>query len=89
MQYAEANQLHYSMNSMTRNDALETTSPPQSNLGRERRRPHSLQWDAQNDWIQMPFGVVSGVGPGMGVLDGGRDHPREWALLGWIWGVPL
>jgi len=23
------------------------------------------------DWIQMPFGVVNGVGRGMGVLDGG------------------
>jgi len=22
------------------------------------------------DWIQMPFGMVSGVGRGMGVLDG-------------------
>jgi len=26
------------------------------------------------DWICMPFGVVNGVGPGMGVLDGSGDH---------------
>jgi len=25
-------------------------------------------------WIRMPFGVVSGVGRGMGVLDGGGDR---------------
>jgi len=25
------------------------------------------------DWIWMPFGVVSGVGRGMGVLDGGIE----------------
>jgi len=28
------------------------------------------------DWIRMPFGVVSGVGLGMGVLDFGGDHQR-------------
>ena len=33
------------------------------------------------DWIQMPFGEVSGVGEGMGVLDGGGDHFREWTVL--------
>jgi len=32
------------------------------------------------EWIQIPFGVVSGVGRGMGVLDGGRDRRREGAL---------
>jgi len=26
------------------------------------------------EWIRMPFGVVSGVGQGMGVLDGGGDR---------------
>jgi len=26
------------------------------------------------DWIQMPFGMVSGVSQGMGVLDGGGDR---------------
>ena len=30
----------------------------------------------------MPFGMVSGIGQGMGVLDGGGDHQREWAVLG-------
>jgi len=27
--------------------------------------------------IELPFGVVSGVGPGIGLLDGGPDLPRE------------
>jgi len=31
------------------------------------------------DWIQMPFGVVSGVGLGRGVLDFGGDRRREGA----------
>jgi len=31
----------------------------------------------------MPFGVVSGIGRGMGVLGGGGDHRREWAVL-WV-----
>ena len=26
------------------------------------------------DWIWMPFGVVSGVGQGIGVLHGGDGH---------------
>jgi len=33
----------------------------------------------------MPFGVVSGVGRGMGVLDGGGgggDRRRKWAVFG-------
>ena len=29
------------------------------------------------DWNWMPFGVVSGVSQGMGVLDVGGDHQRE------------
>ena len=29
----------------------------------------------------MPFGVVSGVGLGMGLLDGGGDRRREEAAL--------
>ena len=33
----------------------------------------------------MPFGVVRGVGRGMGVLDGGGDRRREWA----DWGMNL
>ena len=34
------------------------------------------------DWIRMPFGVVSGVGLGMGVLDFGGDRRREGAVWG-------
>jgi len=30
----------------------------------------------------MPFGVVSGIGLGMGVLDGGGDRRSEGAVLG-------
>jgi len=30
----------------------------------------------------MPFGMVSGVGREMGVLDGGGDRRREGAVLG-------
>ena len=34
------------------------------------------------DWIWMPFGVVSGVGLGMGVLDFGGDRRRGSGSLG-------
>jgi len=34
------------------------------------------------DWIRMPFGVVSGVGLGMGVLDFSGDHRRGRGCLG-------
>jgi len=34
------------------------------------------------EWIRIPFGVVSGVDRGMGVLDGGGDRRRE----GQFWG---
>jgi len=35
------------------------------------------------DWIWMPFGVVSGVGQGMDVLDrGGYRREGEWVVLG-------
>jgi len=34
------------------------------------------------DWIGMPFGVVSGVGLGMGVLDFGGDRRMEGAVWG-------
>ena len=34
------------------------------------------------DWIGMPFGVVSGVGLGMGVLDFGGDRRRGRGSLG-------
>ena len=34
------------------------------------------------DWIRMPFGVVSGVGRRMGVLDGSGYRRRGRAVLG-------
>ena len=34
------------------------------------------------DWIRMPFGMVSGVGRGMGVLVGGGDRRRERGSFG-------
>jgi len=37
----------------------------------------------------MPFGVVSAVGRGMGVLDGGGDRRREAAVLGINVGHPI
>jgi len=37
----------------------------------------------------MPFGVLSGVGRGMGVLDGGDDRRREGAVLGVNLGHPI
>ena len=33
------------------------------------------------NWVWMPFGVVNGIGRGMGVLDGGGDHGRGRAVL--------
>jgi len=36
-----------------------------------------------------PFLVVSGVGRGMGVLDGGGYHRREVAVLGMNFGRPI
>jgi len=36
------------------------------------------------DWIGMPFGVVSGVGVGRGVLDCGGDRRRRRAVWGRI-----
>jgi len=37
----------------------------------------------------MPFGLVSGVGQGMGVLDGGGDRRRGRAVLGVNSGRPV
>ena len=37
------------------------------------------------DWIPIPFGVVSGVGRGMSVLDGGGDRRREGAVFVGDW----
>jgi len=41
------------------------------------------------EWIRMPFGVVSRVGRGMGVLDGGGDHRRGRAALVLNLGCPI
>ena len=39
--------------------------------------------------IRMPFGIVSGVGRGMGVLDGDGDHRRERHFWGVNFGHPV
>ena len=39
------------------------------------------------EWIQMPFGVVSGVGRGMGVLDEGGDRRRGKGSFGGEFGA--
>ena len=41
------------------------------------------------DWIRMPFGVVSGVGRGMGVLDVGGDRGRRRGSFGVNVGYPI
>ena len=38
--------------------------------------------DKTSDGIWMPFGVVSGVGREIGVLDGGEDHRRGRVSFG-------
>ena len=38
--------------------------------------------DKTADWIRIPFGVVSGVGLGMGVLGFGGDRRRGRAVGG-------
>ena len=40
------------------------------------------------DWIRMPFVVVSGVGRGIGALDGGDDRRRGRDSLGVNLGRP-
>jgi len=39
------------------------------------------------EWKQMPFGMVSGVGRGMGVLDGGCDRRRGRVSFGGKFGA--
>ena len=54
------------------------------------RHPHlsaHVHCGKMADWIWMPFGVVSGVGLGMGVLDFSGDRRRE--TKGEVWGVNL
>jgi len=41
------------------------------------------------DWIQMPFGVLSWVIRGMGVLDGGIDRQRGMGRFGDKLGLPI
>jgi len=41
------------------------------------------------EWIRVPFGVVSGVGRGISVLDGGADRRRKGEFWGRICCVPL
>ena len=42
-----------------------------------------------DDWIWMPFGMVSGVGRGMGVLDAGGNRQRGRGVLGVNLGRPI
>jgi len=39
------------------------------------------------DWIRMPSGVVSGVGPGIHVLDGNPRASREGDVSGMVFGI--
>ena len=41
------------------------------------------------DWIRMPFGVVSGAGRGMGVLDGDGYRRRERGSFGGEFGASI
>jgi len=41
------------------------------------------------DWIRMPFGMVSGVGEKIGVLDGGGDRRRRRGSCGVNLGRPI
>ena len=52
----------------------------------------SVRWvncEQTADWIWMPFGVVSVVGRGMGVLDGVEIVEEEGAVLGLNVGHPI
>jgi len=48
-----------------------------------------VNYGKTTDRIWIPFAVVSGVGQGMGALDGGRDHRREGEVLGVNVGHPI
>jgi len=41
------------------------------------------------DWIRMPLGMVSGIGRGTGVLDGGCDCRRGRGSFGGELGPPI
>jgi len=48
----------------------------------------SVLW--QNGWVDPDaVGMMSGVGRGMGVLDGVVIIEGEGQFCGWIWSVPL
>jgi len=38
--------------------------------------------DKTANWIRTPFGMVSEIGQGIGVLNGGGDRQREGTVLG-------
>jgi len=46
-----------------------------------------LYWGKTVEWIQMPLGMVSGVGRGMGVLDEGGDCRRGRGSFGGEFGA--
>jgi len=54
-----------------------------------RRGVWKVHCDKTADWSWMLFGVVSGVGLGMGVLDGGGDCQRGRGSLGVNFGCPI
>ena len=47
---------------------------------------HNVYCGKMADWIQMPFWMVSGVGRGMGVLDGSGYCRRERKGKEQFWG---
>jgi len=53
------------------------------------RSVHRVYCGKTADWISMPFGVVSGVGRRMGVLDVGGDCQRERGGFGVNVGHPI
>ena len=58
---------------------VQTCSQSHLSVGRSDR---SVYCDKTADWIWMPFRVMSGLGRGMGVLDGDGDRRWEGAVLG-------
>jgi len=48
---------------------------------------HKVYCGKTAEWIRMPFRVVSGVGRGMGVLDGGGDRRKGKGSFGGEFGA--
>jgi len=48
-----------------------------------------VSYGKTGEWIRMPFGVVSGVKLGMGLLDFGGDRRRKGTVLGMNLGHPI